>query len=173
MAQTLVVYYSRTGNTRTIGREVAALLGADVEELDDGQDRRSPAGYLRSGLEARTRRPVTLKPLMHDPSTYDLLVVGSPVWVSTVSTPVRAYLERLSGSSHHVAWFCTYGLEGEKYPGGAFEAMTAAAGLRPVATLAVKTEDVRGDHSKSIEDFVTALDRRRREAGQQEEHENR
>jgi len=171
--KTLVVYYSRTGNTRTIGEELAAVLGANVEELDDGQERRSPVGYLRSGLEARMRKRVGLKPLQHDPATYDLLVVGSPVWISTVSTPVRAFLELLAGSKRQVAWFCTYGPEEEKYPARAFEAMTAVAKLTPVATLRVRTQDVHGDHLKSLQDFAAEVKSRRQKVSRQEEHESR
>lgn len=166
MAKTLVVYYSRTGNTRRIGQELASALGADVEELRDGQDRRSPVGYLKSGLDARTRKPVKLQQLTHAPAAYDLLVVGTPVWVSTVSTPVRTFLERIQTARQQVAWFCTYGLEGEKYPGRTFQAMAEASGLTPLATLSVRTKDVAGEHRDSVAAFVEMLSRRQ-EAGRQ------
>jgi len=166
LATTLVVYYSRTGNTQRIGQELGTALGADIEELDDGQNRRGPARYLRCGLDARTRRSVKLRPLAHDPSAYGLLVVGTPVWVSTVSTPVRAFLERCCHPGQQVAWFCTYGLEGEKYPERTFEAMTQASGLTPLATLSVRTQDVQGEHRDSVAAFAAQLSRRP-EAGRQ------
>ena len=31
----LVVYYSRTGNTKKIGQEIATALGADLDEIVD------------------------------------------------------------------------------------------------------------------------------------------
>jgi len=166
VAKTLVVYYSRTGNTRQIGQELASALGADAEELRDGQDRRSPMGYLKSGLEARRHSPARLQPLVHDPATYDLLVVGTPIWVSTVSTPVRTFLERYVTPEQKVAWFCTYGLEGEKYPERAFQAMTQAAGLTPLATLSVRTQDVAGKHREAVAEYAARLSRRL-EAGRQ------
>ncbi len=50
--KTLVVYYSRTGNTKLIGDELAAVLGADVEELKDRDDRSGRMGYIRAGRDA-------------------------------------------------------------------------------------------------------------------------
>jgi flavodoxin len=40
MRRILVVYYSRTGYTRTLAGNIAAAVRADVEALDDGRDRR-------------------------------------------------------------------------------------------------------------------------------------
>ncbi len=155
--RTLVVYYSRTGNTRTIGEELAAALGADVEELAEVQDRQGRLGYLRSGLDAGLRKASVLQPLQHEPSAYERLVVGTPIWVSTVSSPVRAFLMHYCRRAHQVAWFCTFGLEGPRYAEAGFRAMSLIADRTPVATLAVAERDVHADHSEAIITFTAAL----------------
>lgn len=155
--RTLVVYYSRTGNTRRIGDELATALGADVEVLEETRERLGRLGYLRSGLDAGMRKASPLQPLHREPSAYELLVVGTPIWVSTVSAPVRAFLMTYCRPAHRVAWFCTYGLEGTKYPERGFRAMSQLTGHTPLVTLAVAERDVHEDHSEAITRFTAAL----------------
>ena len=45
----LVVYYSKTGNTKKIGEELAKKLNADVEEVIDLKNRREPE-YTSCGM---------------------------------------------------------------------------------------------------------------------------
>ncbi|MEM3692877.1 MAG: hypothetical protein QXI39_02505 [Candidatus Bathyarchaeia archaeon] len=37
--KTLVVYYSRTGNTRKVAESIAQILGSDIEEVLDERKR--------------------------------------------------------------------------------------------------------------------------------------
>ena len=47
-SRTLVVYYSRTGNTERVAKDVAARLGADLERIVDKASRLGFTGYLRA-----------------------------------------------------------------------------------------------------------------------------
>jgi flavodoxin len=47
MRRILVVYYSRTGYTRTLARTIAAAVKADVETLAGGRERHGLWGYRR------------------------------------------------------------------------------------------------------------------------------
>lgn len=158
--KTLVVYYSRTGNTRLIGNEIAAALGADVEELEDGKKRAGPIGFLLSGMEAKRKTLVQLEALKHNPSEYDLVVVGSPVWANDMCSPVRTFLARDHTALNKVAWFCTSGSIDPKYAATGFAAMTEATGLTPVATFGIGRKGIKGEHSAVVSDFTTSLARR-------------
>jgi hypothetical protein len=139
--RTLVVHYSLGGNTRRLARAIAEALGADVEEIRERVDRRGIVGYLRCGIEVLLEASVEIERPKRDPADYDLVVVGSPVWVSSVSTPVRTYLwlerERLPA----VAFFVTLGGMGSDR---AFGLMREIAGKAPVATLAVREAELAG-----------------------------
>jgi menaquinone-dependent protoporphyrinogen IX oxidase len=153
----LVVYFSRTGKTRKVGDEIAAALGADVEELRDDVDRNGPVGFIRSGREAKSGKLVQLQPLAHDPSTYDLVVVGTPVWARLMSSPVRTYLAQAHLGNARVAWFCTLGAESEAFRQHCFKTMTDATGRMPVATAAFSAKDMRGDRSAAVSRFVARM----------------
>ena len=155
--KTLVVYYSRTGNTKKIGAEVAAALGADVEELMDGKNRTGPIGFVMSGREAMKKEPVALKPLDHDPADYDVVVVGSPIWAGTICTPVRTFLRQHRDSLKRVAWFCTSGSVEAETDGKGFAAMTEESSLSPVAALGLSGRHVKGDHAAALSRFVSAI----------------
>lgn len=136
----LLVFYSRSGATRSVARFLAASLQCETEELVDPTDRRGIRGYLRSALDAFFRRRVQLAPIKTDPLQYDLVVVGTPVWDASVSAPVRAFLREYSGQMHRVAFFLTYGGSGARR---VFRQMRRLAGRKPLATLAVRDVHVR------------------------------
>lgn len=50
-----------------------------------------------------------------DPSNYDLLIIGTPIWSSNLSAPVRTYITQNRGKFHNLAFFITAG--GFKFDG--------------------------------------------------------
>jgi flavodoxin len=151
----LVVFYSRSGTTREAAERIARRLHADVEEILDLTDRRGIRGWIRSLLDARRGRKAPIAPACKDPSRYDLVVVGSPVWNAHVSAPVRAYLSAHAGSLRKVALFVTEGGRGEAR---VFREMRELAGQPAVATLLLLQRDVeRGRDAPAIASFVRML----------------
>jgi len=155
--KTLVVYYSRTGNTRKIGNEIAAALGAEIEELKDDVSRDGPVGFVRSAREARSGKLVNLDPLSHDPSTCDIVVVGTPVWAGNVSSPIRTFLRNSNLGNAKAAWFCTIASGSQSQQSSCFRAMTDETGQTPVATIGFSANDLKGDHSQAIAQLVAML----------------
>ena len=90
--KTLVAYYSRTGVTRTVAQSIADQMDADVEEIVDGKKRRGLLGCCRSVWDALRKKTLPIEPAQHDPAGYDLVIVGTPVWAYSASTPARSYL---------------------------------------------------------------------------------
>lgn len=152
-----MVYYSRTGYTKKIGAELAAALGADVEELKDGKNRGGPIGFIMSGREAKKKQPVHLERLTHKPADYDVVIVGSPIWANEICTPVRTFLTEHKHELKQTAWFCTSGSINPKYAERGFAAMEEASQLTPLATLGLGRRDIKGEHSAQISTFVDRL----------------
>ena len=52
----LVVYYSRTGRTKKIAKEIQERLNADIEEIHDVKNREGILGWLSAGRDAGTKK---------------------------------------------------------------------------------------------------------------------
>ena len=106
----LVIYYSLTGNTRSIAEMIQEKTGGDVFEIETVKD--YPAAYSEIVEEAKkeleTGELPALKKSPPDMSSYDLILVGSPVWWYTVSTPVMNFLKQADFAGKEVSAFCTH-----------------------------------------------------------------
>ena len=153
--KTLVVYYSLSGTSRAVAGALAEELGADIEEIRCARYQRGFLGFMRAGADSwRGRLPAIEQPA-HSPSTYDLVVIGGPMWAYHASTPVRAYLLQAAGTLPSVAFFLTHGgSPADK----AFREMGALAGLAPKGTLIVREVDVNGGKFRpAVSSFAAAL----------------
>ncbi|WP_242343451.1 flavodoxin family protein [Anaeromyxobacter terrae] len=131
----LVVYFSRSGHTRRLAAAIARALGADLEEIRDRADRQGLTGFVRCELETILGVTNVIERPRHDPARYDLVVVGGPVWMASVSTPVRTFLWLERERLPKLAFFVTLGGIGSDR---AFGQMRKLAGKAPLATLAVR-----------------------------------
>lgn len=153
--KTLVVYYSRTGVTRTVAQALAGQLQADIEELRDHKARTGPWGWITACMDAMCKRPTEIDPPVKDPAAYDLVLVGTPVWAYTMAPAVRTYLSQRGRAIKRAAWFCTMGSSGDRRT---FSHMAVLAGKLPAAVLALLERDVRsGAFAASVNDLVSQL----------------
>ncbi len=136
----LTVYYSRTDITGEIARAIQQELGGDLEALQDTRDRSGVMGYLHSGLEAALKKQAEIKEVKHDPGQYDLVIIGTPVWSHTISTPVRTYLVRYGKKIKTTACFATCGSTGIRQ---ALREMEAMVKVKPRARLEIKKADMK------------------------------
>ena len=82
--RSLVVFYSRTGNSKFVAEKVASELRADTEEVVDLKNRRGLFGFIKAGYDATLGKETKIEKTQNSPRDYDLIVVGTPVWNSTV-----------------------------------------------------------------------------------------
>ena len=155
MDSKLVVFYSRTGNTKKIASELAEALKADIEEVEDTTGRSGPIGWLKSGRDAGQKSLTKLKPLSKNPADYDLVIVGSPVWNDTVSTPIRTYLTENKDNIKQAALYVT----GYTIDNSALAHMTEILNVTPVATLRLLgKEEVKADaYREKLDEFISKI----------------
>ena len=158
MSRVLVVYCSRTGHTETVARRIAAQCGADLEAIEDAgatTGRNGVLGYVRSALEALLGMQPEIRRAQHPPKTYDLVIVGTPVWFWNMSSPVRTYLTRHRAEIQKVAFFCTLGGSGQDK---VMDDLRQLCRKPPVATLALTTAQVDQAHvGQAVSKFVDEL----------------
>ena len=91
----LVVYYSLSGNTQRVARDLATHLGADLQRIRERTQRRGFLGYVRAAFDSLRERRVALMDVARDAAEYDLTIVGTPIWTGRITPAVRTYLESM------------------------------------------------------------------------------
>lgn len=151
----LLVWYSRTGATKTVAEAIARECACDVEEIVDMKRRTGPLAWLRARLDARAGRLTIIRTVRHHPGLYDLVVIGTPVWSRSLPPAVRTYLVAHRQELHRVAFFCTYDDGGSRR---VLEQMSALAGHAPIDVLALRRDAIgRGEHVPRVREFVDTI----------------
>ena len=91
--ETLIIYYSRTGKTRLICKTVQKHLNADLLEIKDLKNREGTLGYLTAAFDAIFNRHSPIEPEKIDFSSYQSIIVASPVWNWKISTPIHTFFD--------------------------------------------------------------------------------
>lgn len=140
MGKTLVVFYSESGHTRRAANRIAALLGAELEEIRAQGLWRGLGGYLQRIWLALRALQVGIAPPQKDPRNFARVLICSPVWAGHVSSPMRSYLIQMTGRLPEVAFVLT---SGGRDVASALAEMAQLAGRTPLAEVAISARDRR------------------------------
>ena len=139
--KSLVAYYSRTNITKKLAENIANEIDADIDEITPKVNYQGKMGYARGGKHAIQEKIVDLEGLKFDPSDYDMVYVGGPIWAGKAANPVISYLKQNEGKFNNVKFFLTAG--GSGFEGG-FSQMEKYS-KKPIKTLALTTKEVKKD----------------------------
>ena len=155
----LVAYYSRTGNTERVAKDVAAKLGADIERITDKRDRKGFFGFLFGGRDAARKFKTEIGEPVKDPANYDITVVGTPVWAWNMTPAVRTYIEKNKSRLNDIALFVTSGSTGSDKIAACMEELSGkkAASVAGFTSTDMKKKNA---YSEKIDSFADALKRR-------------
>lgn len=113
--KTLVAYFSATGTTEAVARNLAAVTGGTLYEIKPevkytAADLDWTVKTSRSSVEMNDRksRPAMIKDLQ-DADSYDVIFIGFPVWWDTAPTIINTFLESCDFSGKTVILFATSG----------------------------------------------------------------
>ena len=152
--KSLVVYYSRTGNTRKVARDISNAMNSDIEEIIDTKKRTGPIGFMGAGKDGKGKKLTKIKEITIDPQNYDLVIIGTPIWAWNMSAPVRTYLTTYGKKFNNVAFFCTFGGN----LGNTYEEMEELCSKKPVRTLSILDKDLKeGKHKDKLKKFINEL----------------
>ena len=140
----LMVYYSRTGNTRRVADAVVECMRdsaeVDVEELIDRRNRRGIGGSIGAGKDAMFKRPTEIDPVKADVASYDVVLIGTPVWAFTMCPAVRTFLAEHARQVKQTVFFLTTGGSGIERT---LKHMQEMCRKDPLATLAVTEKELK------------------------------
>jgi flavodoxin len=103
--KTLVIYYTRTGNSKFAAETIAAELGADIEEVVDLKNRQGRLAYMSCGRDAMSEKETEIAQTKINPADYELIVIAQPVWAWSPTPAIRTYLKKNDLSGKKVALF--------------------------------------------------------------------
>jgi flavodoxin len=113
--KTLVAYFSATGTTEAVAKDLAKVTGGTLYEIKpevkytaadlDWRDKTS-----RSSVEMQDKnsRPAFVKDLK-DAESYDVIYIGFPVWWYTAPTIINTFIEAYGFEGKTVVFFATSG----------------------------------------------------------------
>jgi hypothetical protein len=90
---TLVVYYSRSGSTRTMAKALAHGVGGTLRELVDASPRTNLVAAAMAALFGRSARLVDPN---FDVSAWDTVVVMTPIWVGKPTPAANTFLRTVN-----------------------------------------------------------------------------
>lgn len=112
----LVAYFSWSGNTRVIAKQIQELTGGDLFEIQTSvpytTEYRPCTEVAKKEKEADARPE--LKTKVSNMEDYDLVFVGYPNWWGTAPMAIWTFLESYDLSGKTLIPFCTHGGGGEQ-----------------------------------------------------------
>ncbi len=123
----IIVYFSWSGTTRGIARQIQKATGADIFEIELEKPYSPDYNTVLNEAQRDQRRQARpeIKNHIKNFESYDVILLGYPNWWASIPMPIATFLENNNFSGKTIIPFCSHG-------GGRFgQSLTAIAKLLP------------------------------------------
>lgn len=106
----LIAYYSRSGNTEVVAKEIQKKVGGELFEIETASQ--YPNNYRKTTEVAKKQIENGEKPALKnkkDISEYDIIFVGTPAWWGKMAPAVTTFLSENNFKGKVVLPFVTHG----------------------------------------------------------------
>ena len=155
-----VVFYSMSGNTKSIAQRISEQTGADLIELKPKKayPDKGIKKFLWGGKSAVMGEKPELEAYDFNAELYDGIIFGFPVWASSFTPPIRTFIEENPSVKQKKisAFACMSGSGANK----AFEKLKAALGVTSFENelILIDPKDKPSEENeKAIEQFISSL----------------
>ena len=105
----LVIYYSRSGNTEAMAREIARKFEADIVRIEAPRYSLDYRGWRNAANDADDKvTMVRIKPEVVAMQKYRLVFLGSPIWWYRPAPPLWTFIEKNDFKEKNVILFNTF-----------------------------------------------------------------
>ena len=116
--KSLVAFFSASGNTKEVAENLSTAIGGDLFEIEPVEpytraDLNWTDSNSRSTIECKNpaSRPAIIK-LVENPSQYDVIFLGFPIWWYTAPRIINTFLEENDFAGKKIVLFATSGGSG-------------------------------------------------------------
>lgn len=156
--KTLIAFFSKTNNTRSIAEHIQARIGGDLFHVDTKKP--YPADYHETTRVARAEQDNNERPELaatisaEDMKNYDVVFIGYPSWWGTMPMAMFTFLEQHDFSGKTIIPFCTH--EGSGLGRGPSDIAKLVPGATLKEGLAVRGGSV-GTAQNDVEQWLRQL----------------
>ncbi len=130
--KTVIVYYSLEGSTKRVAEYISRKF--DIEAIEIQSKKKYPKSGASKYIVGSYDVIKKSTPIINDVELdeYDLVILGSPIWVGTFAPPIRTLIESGKLSGKKVCYFYTH-------KGGAMSASSKMeeVGLNIISSLSI------------------------------------
>ena len=129
-----VVYFTKTGNTKSLAEAVRHMTGASYGSATE---------IVKDELQRGVIRPI--RPLAFNPDDYDVVVLATPTWWHHAAMPLQTWIRSVDLSAKKILTANTHGGGGLMHTREDFEALLAGRRLGTHLTVygAVRPQDAK------------------------------
>jgi flavodoxin len=110
--KSLIVFYSLTGDCRKIANELNKEYPSDILEIKLKKDFKKPkmnfVNLFIGGSQTVTKKTPEINHLDIILNKYDQIILGTPVWVSTMTPAIRAFIKKYNIENKKIILFASY-----------------------------------------------------------------
>jgi flavodoxin len=109
--KTAVIFYSLDGNCKLVAEEIKLKLDSDSDSdliqlhVKGEKKRRGIFKFFWCGGFIISGKNPPLEPYTFDPSAYDLIIIGAPVWASSPAAPIKTFISEAGITGKKIALF--------------------------------------------------------------------
>ena len=107
MSKIAIIYYSMSGNTKYIAEYLKDKLNADIIRLTPKKEypNKGLKKFFWGGKSAVMKETPSLEEYQFNSNKYDIIILGSPIWASTFTPPLRTFIKENNLKDKHLAVF--------------------------------------------------------------------
>lgn len=161
--KTAIIYYSMSGNTEFAANEIAKRCACELIKLipEKTYHDKGLMKFIWGGKSAVMGEAPKLKNYSFNAADYDTIILGTPVWASSITPPLRTFIkeniETLKQKKIFI-YFCFSGGGADK----ALDKFKKEFGLTIIENLILvdPKDNDNAENRKMIKDFCEIIDKR-------------
>jgi flavodoxin len=153
---TLICWFSRSGNTRRLVDIVSNKTGAATYQIRTASDYSGVTGLARSVFHCAFRSPVPLLDPVPDLTPYKYIIVATPVWGWKVPKPVVSFLNAVDLRGKYVLPLATCAGSGKGFFRD-FEKFIGRGTLMETSTFAAVGSETTASLEQKIDHWLSLL----------------